>query len=132
MSAEPAAIRTNYGPVDDDLLRELRAVVGEDRVSTSMAVREHHGRAETHFKCMPPDAVVFAHTTEEVAGAVRACAARKVPVIAFGTGTSLEGHIAAVHGGVTIDVTEMNNVLEVNAEDLDCRVQAGVTRKQLN
>jgi D-lactate dehydrogenase (cytochrome) len=76
--------------------------------------------------------VIFAETTEEVAEAVRVCAAHKVPVIPFGTGTSLEGHVGAVEGGITIDLSRMNNVLEVHAEDLDCRVQAGVTRKQLN
>src|SRR5262249_33959475 len=79
-----------------------------------------------------PDAVVFAQSTEEVAEAVRLCAAERVPVIAFGTGTSLEGHIAALEGGVSIDLSQMNRILGVSAEDLDCTVEAGVTRKQLN
>jgi len=116
---------------DDRLLDELRQIVGE-RVTTADAIREQHGRDESFHPCMPPDAVVFAHSTEEVARVVRACAARAVPIIPFGTGTSLEGHVAALQGGVSIDVTQMNNVLAVNAEDLDCRVQPGVTRKQLN
>jgi D-lactate dehydrogenase (cytochrome) len=75
---------------------------------------------------------VFAHTSEEVADVVRTCAAARVPVIAFGVGTSLEGHVAAIHGGVCIDLSQMSRVLEINGDDLDCRVQAGVTREQLN
>jgi D-lactate dehydrogenase (cytochrome) len=103
-----------------------------DKLSTAEAVRRQHGKGEDHFPVLPPDAVLFAESTEEVAEAVRICAAHKVPIIPFGTGTSLEGHVGAIEGGVTIDVSRMNNVLEVNVEDLDCRVQAGVTRKQLN
>ncbi|WJS04562.1 FAD-binding oxidoreductase [Roseibium aggregatum] len=104
----------------------------KDRCSTSMALREQHGHTTTWLKNQPPDAVVFAETTEEVAEAVKICAAHKVPVIAFGTGSSLEGHVNAPFGGVSIDLSRMNNILEVNAQDLDCRVEAGVTRKQLN
>lgn len=115
----------------DTVVQTLTEALG-DRVSTASAVLDHHGHAEGWFPNAPPDAVVFAQSTEDVAAAVRVCAETKTPVIAFGTGTSLEGHVAAVHGGVCIDVSQMNAVLEVNAEDLDCRVQAGVTRKQLN
>src|SRR3546814_7136898 len=97
-----------------------------------MAVREHHGRGEDYFKPVPPDTVCFPLTTEEVAAIVKICAAHHTAVIPFGTGTSLEGHVTAPHGGVTIDLSRMNEVLSVNPEDLDCRVQAGVTRKQLN
>jgi len=123
MNIEPA--------IEDPLVDELRALLGE-RLSTSTAVREQHGHDESYHPTHPPDAVAFATSTEEVAEIVKLCARRKRPVIAFGTGTSLEGHVAALHGGITIDMTRMNEVLEVNAEDLDCRVQAGVTRKQLN
>ena len=113
------------------LLAALKEIVGE-RLSTSMAVREHHGRDQSYHPASAPDAVVFAHTTEEVAAVVQVCAAHSTPIIPFGTGTSLEGHVAALSGGVCIDVSQMDAVLEVNDEDLDCRVQAGVTRKQLN
>ena len=109
----------------------LRDVFG-DRLSTSDAVREQHGRGEDYFPMAPPDAVAFALTTEEVSAAHRICAEFGLPVIPFGTGTSLEGHVSAVQGGLSIDLSRMNEVLEVNGEDSDCRVQAGVTRKQLN
>ncbi len=117
--------------VDDAFLDELRAILG-DRLSTAVAVREHHGNAEDYFPPVPPDAVCFPETTEEISTIVQLCAAHGVPVIPFGTGTSLEGHVQALHGGITLDLMRMNAVLDVNAEDLDCRVQAGVTRKQLN
>ncbi|MEX0694280.1 MAG: FAD-linked oxidase C-terminal domain-containing protein [Rhodospirillales bacterium] len=116
---------------DDQLLDVLRQIVG-DRVTTVDAIREQHGRDESFHPSVPPDAVVFARSTDEVARVVTACAGRGVPIIPFGTGTSLEGHVAALKGGVCIDVSQMNAVLAVNAEDLDCRVQPGVTRKQLN
>jgi D-lactate dehydrogenase (cytochrome) len=103
-----------------------------DRLSTSAAVREQHGRDESYHQPKAPDAVLFAHSTEEVAEVVRLCAEHKVPIIPFGTGTSLEGHVAALEGGVCIDLAQMNRVLRVSAEDLDCTVEAGVTRKQLN
>ena len=126
MAAEPA-----YAPVTDQLIDELRGVVGE-RLSTAAAVREHHGNGEDYFDAVPPDVVVFAHSTEEVSAIVKICADHGTPIIAYGTGTSLEGHVLALHGGVCIDLSEMKDVLEVNEEELDCRVQAGVTRKQLN
>jgi D-lactate dehydrogenase (cytochrome) len=102
------------------------------RFSTSEAVRAQHGRDESYHRSAPPDAVVFAESLEEVQEVVRFCAARRLPVIPFGTGTSLEGHVAALHGGVSLDLSRMNRVREVNAEDLDCLVEPGVTRKQLN
>jgi len=117
--------------VKDELLDSLRSLLGE-RLSTAMAVREQHGKDVSFHEGHPPDAVAFAETTEEVAAIVRLCAEHETPVVPFGTGTSLEGHIAALHGGVCIDLGRMNAILEVNGEDLDCRVQAGVTRKQLN
>ena len=115
----------------DPVIEKLKGLLGE-RLSTSATVREQHGHDESYHATHAPDAVAFVETTEEVAAIVKVCAAHKRPVIAFGTGTSLEGHVAALHGGISIDVTRMDEVLEVNAEDLDCRVQPGVTRKQLN
>ena len=110
---------------------EIRQILGE-RLSTAPAVREQHGKDQTWNEGAPPDAVAFVQTTAEVQSIVQICGRLKVPVIAFGAGTSLEGHFVAVHGGITIDLSGMNLILEVNVEDQDCRVQAGVTRKQLN
>lgn len=124
----PAAQRV---PLPESLAAALTELLG-DRVSSSAAVREQHGKGEGAFSALPPDLVCFARSTDEIAAIVRLCADNEVPVIPFGTGTSLEGHVLALRGGVSIDVSQMNEVLEVNAEDLDCRVQAGVTRKQLN
>ncbi|MGE4240112.1 FAD-binding oxidoreductase [Ramlibacter sp.] len=103
-----------------------------DRCSTAMAVREQHGRDESSFFVPPPAAVVFAECTEDVADAVRLCSMHDTPIIPFGIGSSLEGHLLAVQGGVSIDVGRMNKVLSVNPEDLTVTVQAGVTRKQVN
>ncbi len=112
-------------------IEALRALLG-DRLSTSAAVCEQHGKDESFHEAVPPDAVAFAQSTEEVSEIVKICARHKTPVIPYGTGTSLEGHIAALNGGVSIDVSNMNRILQVNAEDLDCVVEPGVTRKQLN
>jgi len=117
--------------VNDQMLEELRALLG-DRLSTSQAIRDQHGKDESYHEVAPPDAVVFARSTEEIADVVRICARYESPIIPYGTGTSLEGHVQALRGGVCIDVTQMDEILEVNVEDLDCRVQPGVTRKQLN
>ncbi len=97
-----------------------------------MAIREQHAHTTTWLPNQAPDGVVFAHSTEEVAEVVSVCAQHRVPVIPFGTGSSLEGHVNAPAGGISVDMSQMNAVLQVNAEDLDCVVQAGVTRKQLN
>jgi D-lactate dehydrogenase (cytochrome) len=114
-----------------ELVRKLCGDYGE-RAVTSAAVREHHGHGEGLADSAMPDVVVFPQSNEEVAAIVRLCHLARVPVIPFGVGTSLEGHVAALYGGVCVDLTQMNRVLEVNGEDLDCRVQAGVTREQLN
>lgn len=118
-------------PLPDALAQRLRARFGE-RFSTALAVREHHGRDESPFPVTPPDAVVFAESTEDVVEAVLACREHRFPIIPFGVGSSLEGHLLAVQGGLTIDLSRMNRVLSVAADDLLCTVQAGVTRKQLN
>ncbi|MGA7984948.1 MAG: FAD-linked oxidase C-terminal domain-containing protein [Burkholderiales bacterium] len=116
---------------DQSVVTELRALLGE-RVSTAASVREHHGKDESYFPYALPDAVVYPHSTEEVRDVVNICRRHGVPMIPFGVGTSLEGHVLAIEGGVTIDLSQMNAVLAVHEEDLDAVVQAGVTRKQLN
>jgi D-lactate dehydrogenase (cytochrome) len=112
-------------------IADLTAALG-NRVVTSQAVREQHGHTTTWHKNLPPDAVVYAQTTEDVQQIVGICAAHGVPVIPFGTGTSLEGQVNAPMGGVSIDLKDMNRILAVHAQDLDCVVEPGVTRKQLN
>src|SRR6195256_4361083 len=113
------------------VVAELAAKFG-NRLVTSQAVREQHANTTTWIENQPPDAVVFPQTTPDVQAIVRLCAKHRVPVIAFGTGTSLEGHINAPYGGVSIDFRDMNRVLAVNSQDLDCVVEPGITRKQLN
>ncbi|HEY8359406.1 MAG TPA: FAD-linked oxidase C-terminal domain-containing protein [Ramlibacter sp.] len=103
-----------------------------DRCSTALVVREQHGRDESSFEVPPPAAVVFAENTADVADAVRLASQYDVPVIPFGVGSSLEGHLLAVQGGISIDVSRMNKLVSVNADDLTVTVQPGVTRKQLN
>jgi D-lactate dehydrogenase (cytochrome) len=114
-----------------ELVARLARDFGE-RASTNASLREQHGHGEGLADPALPDVVVYPHTNEEVAAIVRLCNAARVPVIAFGIGTSLEGHVAALYGGVSLDLSQMNRVLEINADDLDCRVQAGVTREQVN
>ncbi len=115
----------------DAVIAALAARYG-NRLVTSPAVREQHGNTTTWIANQPPDAVIFPQATEEVQEIVRLCAAERVPVIAFGTGTSLEGQVNAPRGGICLDFRDMNRVLAVHAEDLDCVVEPGVTRKQLN
>jgi D-lactate dehydrogenase (cytochrome) len=116
---------------DAALLDEMRALLG-DRVTASRGVREHHGKDESYFPYAPPDAVVFPESTGEVRDIVDLCRRHKTPMIPYGVGTSLEGHVLAIHGGVCIDLSRMNKVLTVHEADMDAVVQAGVTRKQLN
>ncbi len=118
-------------PAPPAMIDALRARFGE-RCSTALAVREQHGRDESPFDVPPPDAVVYAEATREVAEIVALAAQHGVPVIPFAVGSSLEGHLLAVQGGISIDLTRMNKVLRVNAEDLTVTVQPGVTRNQLN
>ena len=118
-------------PVPAEMIAALKARFGE-RCSTALAVCEQHGRDESPFEVPPPEAVVFAESAEDVAAAVALASQHAVPVIAFGTGSSLEGHLLAVQGGISIDLSRMNQVLRINDEDLTVTVQPGVTRNQLN
>jgi len=115
----------------DGLLTKLRDQFG-DRVSTGDSVREIHSRGESHHAGVLPDAVVFPVPTEDVQAIVRACAEFRCPMTAFGAGSSLEGHVVPLHGGISIDLTRMNRVLRLSVEDLDVTVEAGITRKQLD
>jgi D-lactate dehydrogenase (cytochrome) len=114
----------------DALHVALVAILG-DRCSRSVSDREQHGRGETHLRAAPPDLVVYPESTEEVQAVVRGCAAHDAPMVPFGAGSSLEGHIAAVQGGVSVDMTRMNRILRTSVEDMDATVEAGVTRQQL-
>ena len=112
------------------LIDALKSRFGE-RCSTALVVREQHGRDESAFAAVPPpSAVVFAESTQDVAEVVSLASAYSVPVIPFGVGSSLEGHLLAVQGGISLDVSRMNQVLSINAEDLTVTVQPGVTRKR--
>ena len=129
-----SATQSPTRPKPDDvaaLTTRLRSEYG-DRAQTTQAIREQHSHGEGLADAALPDIVVFPHSNDEVASIMRTCHAARIPVIAFGVGTSLEGHVAALYGGVSLDLSQMNRVLEVNGADLDCRVQAGVTREQLN
>jgi D-lactate dehydrogenase (cytochrome) len=123
--------RVERRPVPAAMLAALKARFGP-RYSTATAVREQHGRGESVYDAAPPEAVVFCESTEEVAFVVSQAAEHGVPVIPFGVGSSLEGHLLAVQGGVSIDLSRMNRIVQVNAEDLTVTVEAGVTREQLN
>ena len=103
-----------------------------ERAQTGQAIREQHGHTTTYVPTQAPDIVIFAHNTQDVQEVVRICAEHKVPVIAFGAGSSLEGQVNAPAGGVSIDLTQMNRVLAVHAEDLDCVIEPGITRRELN
>ena len=125
---KPEALRK---PCPPELIHALRTHFGE-RLTTSQAIREHHGKDESAFPIAPPDAVVFPQSTAEAVAIVKLCSDHNTNIIPYGVGTSLEGHVLAIHGGICVDMSRMNNILAVNVEDLDCTVQAGVTRKQLN
>lgn len=118
-------------PPDQGFIEQLRGIVGQ-RLSTGLSVRQQHGQDLSYHPTMPPDVVVYAGSTKEVSAIVKLCAANKVAVIPYGAGTSLEGHLAAVNGGVSIDLSQMNEIIEVHSEDMDVSVQAGVTHNQLN
>ncbi len=117
---------------------DLRKVINElatafsDRIHLSQTVREQHGQGEDSYGCIPPDAVIYPFSNEEIAQILVLCNQYGIPVIPFGAGSSVEGHLLALKGGICIDMSEMNQVMEINAADMDCRVQAGVTREDLN
>jgi len=118
-------------PLAMRILEPLRTLLGE-RLSLNAGVRDQHGRGESWHPTAAPDAVVYPLTTDEVAAIVKLCAAHKVPIVPFGAGTSLEGQVNAIHGGICIDLSRMTKIVAVNAADLDCTVEAGVMRAQLN
>ena len=118
-------------PLPDAFTQALAARFGK-RFSTAEAVRAHHGHDESHFADALPDGVVWPHSTDEVVEVVKLCHAHRVPVIPFGVGSSLEGHILATNGGISVDLSEMNRIVTIHDEDMDAVVQPGVTRKALN
>jgi D-lactate dehydrogenase (cytochrome) len=123
---------TERPDLDPALLGDLRALLGE-RVTTAAQVRSDHGKdIVSSYPDAPPDAVVFPLTTAEVREVVEICRRHRTPMIPFGAGTAVEGHVLAVRGGVCVDLSRMNAILAVRRDDLDCTVQAGVTRRQLN
>jgi D-lactate dehydrogenase (cytochrome) len=109
----------------------LKELLGA-RASDAAAIRDHHSHGESYHRHAPPDIVCFPASTAEVAAIVRIAAATGLPIVPFGAGTSLEGHVNAIHGGITIDLREMNRIVRVSVDDLDATVEAGVTRLQLN
>ena len=115
----------------DAVITSLHQLLGE-RLSTATLVREKHGRDASWHPCVPPDAVAFAQSTEEASEIVKICARHKVPLIPFGGGTGLEGHVVALRGGVCLDISRMNRILQISPGDLDATVQAGVTHQLLN
>ncbi len=127
----PHDLQTLRRPLPTEMIDVLRARFG-DRFSQANAVRDHHGKDESPYPSMLPDGVVFAQSTEDVVAVVTLCNQHGVPLIAYGAGSSLEGHILAIEGGISIDMTQMNQIVALHAEDQTVTVQAGLTRKQLN
>ncbi len=127
----PQAVQALRRPLPEDMILVLKAQFG-DRFSMANAVREHHGKDESPYPFMLPDAVIFVENTDEVVMVVKLCNEYKIPLIPFGAGSSLEGHILAIEGGISLDMTAMNKIVALNAEDLTVSVQPGLTRKQLN
>ncbi len=108
-------------------IESLEHLLG-DRLSTAATICERHGKDASYHPCVPPDAVAFVQSTEEVSEIVKVCARHKLPIIPFGAGTGLEGNVVALRGGVSIDLSQMNRILQVSTPDLDATVEAGVTR----
>src|SRR5271165_1369217 len=134
--AEPSlSVRKRDGRLPSETVAALTADLAArfgNRFTASEAIRRQHGHTLTWLENEPPDAVVFAETREDVIDLVKLCAKHDAPIVPFGVGSSLEGHVNAPHGGVSLDCSRMNAILAVNAEDLDCVVEPGVTRTQLN
>lgn len=126
-----ALTQRTSSPLPSGFADQLRRLFGK-RASFTAAVREHHGASESHYPPLLPDAVVFPRDTQEVVALVRLCNSFDVPLIAYGAGTSVEGQTSAVFGGVSVDMSQMDRILAVNAEDADCVVEPGVRREQLN
>lgn len=126
-----APVQQILKPLPDGFAEGLAEIFG-GRANFSSSVREHHGASESHYPNLLPDVVVFPHSTEEVVSLVKLCDRHEVPLIAYGAGTCMEGQTTALFGGVCVDMSEMNRIVEVNSEDLDCTVEAGVRREQLN
>ncbi len=118
-------------PLPSDMLQALQDRFGV-RLNTAVSVREHHGRDESPFPMMLPDAVVYAESTDDVVFVVNQCRTHQVPLIPFGAGSSLEGHLLAIEGGISLDLSSMNKLLALHVEDLSVTVQPGISRKQLN
>lgn len=127
----PHDLQTLRRPLPTEMSEALRTRFG-DRFSIANAVRDHHGNDESPYPSMLPDGVVFAQSTEDVVAVVNLCNQHGVPLIAYGAGSSLEGHILAIEGGISLDMTQMNKIVVLHAEDQTVTVQAGLTRKQLN
>ena len=123
--------KTHIKDIPEDCAAEIKAIFGE-RFSVSLPVLDHHGRDESPYPLLAPQAVVFANSTEEVAALVKICDRFEVPIIPFGAGTSLEGHILPIHGGIALDLNNMNRVLAIHPEDMMVTVEPAVRRKQLN
>src|SRR5580704_2055497 len=115
----------------DTVIAAARGFLG-DRISTSSGLREHHSHGQDTQPPVLPDAVAFVETSEEAGRLLALCNSGGIPVVPYGTGTSLEGHVTPVRGGISLDLTRMTRVLEVNQADMDCRIEAGVTHRTLN
>lgn len=125
------AIESQHRPIPAELLNQLQQHF-QERYTQALAVREQHGKDESVYDITPPDVVIFAQTAQEVAMVVTLAAQHKVPVIAYGAGSSLEGSLLAVEGGICLDVSRMNRILQINAQDFTVTVEPGITREELN